>query len=247
MTAPGWYPDQNGGSGKKYWDGKAWHDAVPVAPSLRPSGQSAPAPPDPDTFLPKPSSRSKNIKNMLWWGLGGVVALIVVSNVVEQIWLKPAARSSAPAPNLSVPVQIPGVEAPVQSQDAPLGTPLAIHLSGRKSDSGVTGVVVRNLQQISAPSYLPLTGSLYAVNVGVSAVSGTTVGINPFFFAARTELGTNLRPGAFPGPNELPATDLPQGQKVSGWLTFDVPTGQRITEIILSDPLGAQLGRWTVQ
>jgi hypothetical protein len=29
---PGWYPDPSGASGQKYWDGAAWHDAVPAPP-----------------------------------------------------------------------------------------------------------------------------------------------------------------------------------------------------------------------
>lgn len=31
-AAPGWYPDPSGGPGRKYWDGAAWHDAVPAQP-----------------------------------------------------------------------------------------------------------------------------------------------------------------------------------------------------------------------
>jgi hypothetical protein len=253
MTAPGWYPDQNGGSGKKYWDGKAWHDAVPVAPSLLSAGQSAPASPGPDTFLPKPASRSKNIKNMLWWGLGGVVALIVVSNVVEQIWLRPAVRSSAPVPNLSVPsVGVPGVEFPssspaVRSQDADMGSGLVIKLEQIRLDGtfakATAAVKVGNLEKLP-PGVLPSSGTLYAVGVVVAAVTGT-VDVNPFYFAARTQNGTNLMPTAV--ENMLPAAEIPEGQKVAGFLGFDVPAGQSIAEIVLSDPLGAQLGRWLVK
>lgn len=29
-AAPGWYPDPQGGPVNKYWDGRAWHDAIPV-------------------------------------------------------------------------------------------------------------------------------------------------------------------------------------------------------------------------
>lgn len=29
---PGWYPDPRDGSVRRYWDGVAWHDAVPVRP-----------------------------------------------------------------------------------------------------------------------------------------------------------------------------------------------------------------------
>lgn len=32
LPGAGWYPDPAGGAGRKYWDGVAWHDAVPVHP-----------------------------------------------------------------------------------------------------------------------------------------------------------------------------------------------------------------------
>ena len=32
MPPPGWYPDPSGGAGQKYWDGYAWHTAVPKRP-----------------------------------------------------------------------------------------------------------------------------------------------------------------------------------------------------------------------
>lgn len=36
MTAgPGWYPDPQGSQANKYWDGAAWHDAVPVPEGKR--------------------------------------------------------------------------------------------------------------------------------------------------------------------------------------------------------------------
>jgi hypothetical protein len=40
LTAPGWYPDPGGSSAKRYWDGLAWHDAIPTRP-----GPQAPKPP----------------------------------------------------------------------------------------------------------------------------------------------------------------------------------------------------------
>lgn len=32
LPGAGWYPDPAGGPGRKYWDGVAWHDAVPAHP-----------------------------------------------------------------------------------------------------------------------------------------------------------------------------------------------------------------------
>lgn len=31
-THPGWYPDPAGPGGRRYWDGYAWHDAIPARP-----------------------------------------------------------------------------------------------------------------------------------------------------------------------------------------------------------------------
>jgi hypothetical protein len=45
-------------------------------------------------------------------------------------------------------------------------------------------------------------------------------------FALRTEDGTNLTPDLSAVENGLPATDLPQGQKVSGPIAVDVPLGK---------------------
>lgn len=243
MTQPGWYPDQSGGPGQKYWDGYTWHDAIPPIPT--PAGQPAP--------VRKPRSRNKKV---LWGVIGGIGAIIVGSNLIEQISIKPDVRRSAPAPSISAPeVGAPGIQFPglggssaPQSQDAPLGKALVLQLQQFQMDGSVTeataAVNVGNLQQMPDGVLAP-SGSYYAVGVTVAAVRGT-VSVNPFFFAARTENGVNLTPTSVPIDNMLPATELPAGQKVAGFLGFDVPPGQLIKEIIYQEPTGAQLGRWLV-
>jgi hypothetical protein len=45
--------------------------------------------------------------------------------------------------------------------------------------------------------------------------------------------------------NGLPATVLPQGQRVSGPIAVDVPLGKAITQIVLTNWLGGtRLGLW---
>ena len=55
----------------------------------------------------------------------------------------------------------------------------------------------------------------------------------PGSFALRTEDDSNLTPDLSAVENGLPATDLPQGQKVSGPIAVDVPLGKAITQIVL--------------
>lgn len=111
-----------------------------------------------------------------------------------------------------------------------------------------TAYRVANLRPISPvkSSYTEVKGTLYAVDVTVQAQTELTV-VHPWNFALRTEDGTNLTPELGAVDNELPATDLPQGQKVSGPIAVDVPTGKTITEIVLSNGIGGtQLGLWSV-
>jgi hypothetical protein len=64
-------------------------------------------------------------------------------------------------------------------------------------------------------------------------------------FALRTEDGTNLTPDLSEVENGLPATDLPQRQKVSRPIAVDEPLGKAITQIVLTNGLGGtQLGLW---
>lgn len=238
MTQPGWYPDQNGGSGKKYWDGQAWHDAIPAAPPAPRANQTAPA--------RNPTSASK--KNLWWLAVLPIAAYLMVDG-----WSRMDHRSAS-QPNISAPkveapaVQFPGVPVAGQSQDAALGSGLMINVEQFQLDGRVTKatawIKVGNLTQMS-DGVLPASGTYYALGVAVSAVSGT-VSVNPFYFAARTANGINLIPTAAAVDNILPATELPQGQKVAGFLGFDVPAGQSIKEIIYQDPGGSQLGRWLV-
>jgi hypothetical protein len=67
----------------------------------------------------------------------------------------------------------------------------------------------------------------------------------PLEFALRTEDDSNLTPDLSAVENGLSATDLPQGQKVSGPIAVDVPPGKVITQIVLTNGLGGtQLGLW---
>lgn len=141
-------------------------------------------------------------------------------------------------------------EAPELKREAAIGDVIVIDAQQLQPDGSrsevVGGVTVSSLQPVPARPYFPVTGALYAVNVYVKVGQGSLM-INPFFFAARTESGTNLRPTAAAGSQEMLSRHRsPAGQQVSGWIVFDVPPGQQIKEAIMTDPGGHQLGRWTV-
>ena len=147
---------------------------------------------------------------------------------------------------------VPAVAAaPPTQQPVPIGATVVIPVQTDMTDgttvAGRAAFTVSNLRPITPTNTVSeVTGTFYAVDVTIQALSGTIV-VHPFNFAVRTEDGTNLTPDITAVDNGLPATDLPQGQKVSGPIAVDVPTGKTITEIIAFSQIGGtQLGRWTV-
>lgn len=214
----------------KYWDGQRWHDAIPAAPTT------------PSAPMATPTKRNRK-EVLIAVALGTVVfGGALAANFKDQLSPHPT-HSSSGAATTAVQTQewektetaLPGALV-IQSRQ--------FHADGTSPEATAV-VTISGLQPVPPRPYQPVRGALYAVNVYIGVPQGP-VTVNPFFFAARTEDGTNLRPTT--GVQDmLPATEIPEGQKVSGWLTFDVPNGQHIAEIILSDPLGIQLGRWLVK
>ena len=149
----------------------------------------------------------------------------------------------APAPGLPIlPTRVP-------SQDAPLGSPLQLDFQTLEFDATVSrSTAVMQLDRIQQlpPGLAPEpSGSYYAVEVKVASVKGV-VPINPALFSARTNVSTNVSTTYVDIQNLLPTTELPQGQKLAGWICFDVPRGQTIKEIVLEEFMVGQLGRWLV-
>ena len=165
--------------------------------------------------------------------LGAACAAIPNSTVI--------ATSGVPSVSTASPTQ----------QNAPVGSTIEATTESLSASGGtVTGraaYTVTNLHPTTAAhEYTEVKGTLYSVDVTVQVETGVVV-VHPWFFAARTEDGTNMTAELGALDNELPATDLPQGQKVRGPIAFDVPRGKNITEIVLTDGMGGpQRGRWTV-
>lgn len=141
--------------------------------------------------------------------------------------------------------------APPSRQPVHLGATVEVAVETDMTD----GSTVRGRAAFTVSNLRPITpaygtdddgGSFYAVDVTIEALSGTIV-VHPFNFAVRTEDGTNLNPELSAIKNGLPATDLPEGQKLSGRIAVDVPAGKAVAEIIAFSQIGGtQLGRWTV-
>ena len=136
----------------------------------------------------------------------------------------------------------PTTDPVLPSQSVPLGTRIEVRVETGMTDGNTTvgtpAFTVSNLRPITPAISLPDTevaGTYYAVDATVESLSGTII-VHPFNFSLRTADGTDLDPELSAVKNGLPATDLPQGQKVSGQIAAQVPPGQIG---------GTQLGRWT--
>ena len=266
MTQPGWYPDQSGGPGRKYWDGQAWHDEMPTAPAPVPAPAPTPVPGPPATPTPRPSpnpprpvpAAAKRSGIPMWARYVFAAVMAIVGVLVSRHGLSQIDgpnRATVPrmsSPALGVPAAgLPGLPAPAKSQDAALGTPLqidfqTIQMNGTFASSSAAMKVDR-LERFP-DGFIPTpAGAYYGVLVQVASITGK-VPVDPTTFSARTNVSTNVPATPWlDTSNLLPATELPQGQRVAGWVCFDVPQGQSIKEIVLEDPFAGQLARWTVK
>lgn len=183
------------------------------------------------------------------WGAGLVVVLVVAGCSTGA----PSYPTNSREFDASSAVTSPQLtsQAPV-AVTAPIGTRVEVPVSTTMTDgSVVTGraaFTVSNLHPITPAISIPgsdTPGTYYAVDVTVEALAGTIV-VHPFNFSFRTEDGTNLDPELSAVTNGLPATDLPQGQKVAGQIAAKVPPGKAVAEILAFSQIGGtQLGRWT--
>jgi Domain of unknown function (DUF1942) len=150
-----------------------------------------------------------------------------------------------------VEIRVSVSTAPPTQQKAVLGATIEVTTQTALTTGGtVTGkaaYTVANLQPATlANEYIPVKGNLYSVTVTIQVETGEVI-VHPWNFTARTEDGTNLTSVLGSVDYELPATQVPQGQKVSGQIGFGVPPGKTITEIVLTDGVGGkQLALWTM-
>lgn len=140
-AAPGWYPDPAGGPGRKYWDGLAWHDAVPVRPGVPTTG--------------KPQ-RKISIKALLI-AAALLIAVVAVGNVIQS-------RNEEAKSASSSATKTGATSARVATPVAPMPTPEA-HC--KDAPSGVVAVIdaaftdgehLENTQAIDLPKAMTIIG-----------------------------------------------------------------------------------------
>jgi hypothetical protein len=136
---------------------------------------------------------------------------------------------------------VPSVAGTPNQAPAALGATIEVSSENGKK----AAYTVSNLRPATPPNeFMTVKGTLYSIDVTVQGIAGT-VPVNPMYFSASTPDGTHLEADFMAVDNQLSASNLPQGQHVSGRVGFDVPTGKNIAQILLSGPLGGQQAVWS--
>ena len=112
--------------------------------------------------------------------------------------------------------------------------------------AGSATYTVGNLRPVPAEAQsIPAKGSMYSVDVRISAQSGTTI-VNGFYFVARAADGSAIAPAVGAVRPGITSGQLTQGQSVEGVVAYDVPPGGSITAITLRGPHGESLAAWSL-
>lgn len=128
-----------------------------------------------------------------------------------------------------------------QAQMGPSGATLTVTTA-----TGSATYTVGNLRPVPAEAQIiPAKGSMYSVDVRISAQSGTTI-VNGFYFVARAADGSAIAPAVGAVRPGITSGELTQGQSVEGVVAYDVPPGGSISAITLRGPRGESLAAWSV-
>lgn len=111
--------------------------------------------------------------------------------------------------------------------------------------TGSAAYTVGNLRPVPAEAQIiAAKGSMYSVDVRISALSGTTT-VNGFYFVARAADGSAIAPAVGAVRPGITSGELTDGQSVEGVVAYDVPPDASITAITLRDPRGERLAAWS--
>ena len=114
-----------------------------------------------------------------------------------------------------------------------------------KSDDGNVYRVTVAAPKIAKPSEFTTLGNkkLYASQVTIVGITGTTT-VNPLYFKAQNSEGDSYDSALGDVDNQIDAGDVPAGSKSRGMVAFEVPPGQTITSISITDAILDTAATW---
>lgn len=202
--------------------------SAPVEPSAQqfPAAQFPPAQP--------PKKKGGKAK----WIVLAVIAIIVIAVVSTK---GGTSNSQQPANGGTVPLaSSPGASAPA----APGAVGQAVAVSW--GSSGKANVTVNEAKAWPGDQYVPpKNGTYVALDVTIEATAGK-VSYNPLYWSARDADGHEYNFGVFAPEPTLKSGELAAGEKVRGWIAFDVPKGSALT-VFLDDVLSGHVATWSVK
>jgi len=179
--------------------------------------------------------------------IGGVVVLVVLVAIGASGGSKnePAGSVATPSPDASAVAQSPAAEATDAPSDAaPSATAAGAYRVGDRiklDDEEYFAVVQVDPAFKGDKIFKPEAGKLWvAALVEIEGINPNGASYNPFFFKVRDEQGFEYNFAAFGKEPALKSgNDLKPGQKVKGWMTFEVPkTAKALTLVYTPGFLG---------
>lgn len=174
---------------------------------------------------------------MRWWS--AIAAVVTVAAILT------AGCSRQPTSDVASPIHDSSTSASVPEttavQAAQIGATLQIAGPG-----GTAAYTVGNWRAVPADAQIiPAKGAMYAVDVTVEGLSGTTT-VNGFYFVARLSDGTSVAPAVGAVRPSITYSQLAQGQSVNGHVAFDLAPGAAVTGVGLRDPSGKPAAFWSI-
>ena len=183
-------------------------------------------------------------------GTVAVAAMIAVTGcqATQKAAVGPVNASASTQNDSSV--ESAATAAPIaQNTTAPVGHALTITGDGGGLAASVTVVSVKTATAGTGPLAEAPQNGVYVIADVLIEVTGGTYDFNPLYFHFQASDGTTY--DGFDGNGMtagfepmLGSGTLAAGQRTRGVVVFDVPAPHG--EIVLSEPLGAQLGGWTL-
>jgi len=168
--------------------------------------------------------------------IGGVVVLVVLVAIGASGGSKnePAGTVATPSPGASAVAGSPVAESPgavathTPTDAAPSATAAGVYKVGDRiklDDEEYFAVVEVDPAFKGDKVFKPEAGKLWvAALVEIEGINPDGASYNPFFFKVRDEQGFEYNFAAFGREPALKSgNDLKPGQKVKGWMTFEVP------------------------